>query len=62
MNFDNRIPVRNGKGMSAPRDEGPRGRTGAASCGVVGRGRDCPATVHTPSDRKGRRWLLVDGI
>lgn len=62
MNFDNRIPVRNGKGMSAPRDEGPRGRTGAASCGVIGRGRDCPATVHTPSDRKGRRWLLVDGI
>ena len=28
--LDNRIPARLGKGKSAPRDDGPRGRAGAA--------------------------------
>lgn len=62
MDLENCIPVRNGKGMSAPRDEGPRGRTGAAPCGVAGRGGHVAGAVHTPSDRKGRRWSIVDGI
>ena len=62
VDLESCIPVRNGKGMSAPRDEGPRGRMGAALCGVAGPGGHVARAVHTPLDRRGRRGSIVDGI
>lgn len=53
MDLENRIPVRNGKGMSAPRDEGPRGRTGVAFSGDPGAAPRRPRTYRQDEGRSG---------
>lgn len=61
MDLENRIPVRNGKGMSAPRDEGPRGAGGSRFQRRSGGGA-APSPYIPTGRRKERRWSHVDGI
>lgn len=61
MDLENRIPVRNGKGMSAPRDEGPRGADGSRFQRRSGGGA-APAPYIPTGRRKELRWSHVDGI
>ena len=64
MDLENRIPVRNGKGMSAPRDEGPRGRTGAAFSGDPGAAPRRPRTYRQDEGRSGGglTWMGSDAV